>query len=196
MRVNEIFYSLQGEGFYTGRAAVFIRLSGCNLKCPFCDTDFSDYKEMSEEEIVDTVCGLSIKCGFVVITGGEPTLQDCTYLIDLLHQNGYYVAMETNGTRKPPYNVNWLTVSPKSSYVGNVGKLYVKECDELKVVAGENITANDFLNVILAEHYFIQPCDTGDANENKKIIENCVNFIKLNPKWKLSLQTQKILNVQ
>ena len=106
MKVNEIFYSLQGEGYFTGRPAVFIRLSGCNLKCPFCDTDFSEYKDMTEEEIVDEVCKLSIDCHFVVITGGEPTLQDCTYLIDLLHRNKYSVAMESNGTRKPPFNVD------------------------------------------------------------------------------------------
>jgi len=195
MRVNEIFYSIQGEGYNTGKAAVFIRLSGCNLKCPFCDTDFSDYKEMTEYDIVDTVCGLSVGCHFVVITGGEPTIQDCTYLIDLLHQNGYYVAMETNGTRKPPFNVDWLTVSPKASYVGAVGNLRVQHCNEIKVVADGEILVNAYLS-IQAEHYYLQPCDTGNEEKNKEIINDCVEFIKENPKWKLSLQTQKILNVR
>lgn len=194
MRVNEIFYSLQGEGFYTGKAAVFIRLSGCNLKCSFCDTNFCDYKEMNHEQIVDCVCGLSVQCHFVVITGGEPTIQDCTHLIDLLQQNGYMVAMESNGTHKPPFNVNWLTISPKESFVGNAGKVVVKKCNELKLVFDGKNEPQDF--GVLADHYYLQPCDTGDAKRNLEIIEQCVKYIKKNPKWKMSLQTQKILNVR
>jgi len=194
MKVNEIFYSLQGEGYHTGRAAVFVRLSGCNLKCPFCDTDFREFEEMSEEQIVDKVCALSLDCHFVVITGGEPTLQDCTLLIDYLHRNGYTVAMESNGTRRAPFNVDWLTISPKSKFVGNFGTTNVFKCDEVKVVfdgKGENTDCG-----IRANHYYLQPCDTGDKEKNKEIINQCVEFIKKNPKWKLSLQTQKILNVR
>lgn len=194
MRVNEIFYSLQGEGYNTGKAAVFIRLSGCNLKCPFCDTDFSDYIDMTEEEVADAVCRLSLDCHFVVITGGEPTLQDCTSLIDLLHQNGYRVAMESNGTRKAPFNVDWLTISPKHAFVGNVGKPKVFEADEVKVVYDGVHGIIDY--GIKAEFYYVQPCDTGNEELNKQIINDCVIFIKKNPKWKLSLQTQKILNVR
>lgn len=192
MRVNEIFYSLQGEGRHTGRAAVFIRLSGCNLKCPFCDTDFLINKEMREEEIVDTVCSLNIDCHMVVITGGEPTIQDCTLLIDLLHRNGYYVAMESNGTHKTPYNVDWLTVSPKSDYVHN-GTVKVSECNELKIVFNGD-APSDY--DIKADYYYLQPCDTGNEEKNKEIINKCVQYIKEHPKWRLSLQTQKIINVR
>ena len=195
MSVNEIFYSIQGEGYNTGKAAVFVRLSGCNLKCPFCDTDFSAYKEMTEYDIVDAVCCLSTDCHFVVITGGEPTIQDCTLLIDLLHQNGYYVAMESNGTRKAPFNVDWLTISPKSFYVGKTGLMAIDRCNELKLVADGEIQVNNYLS-IQADHYYLQPCDTGNEKKNKEIINDCVEFIKKNPKWKLSLQTQKILNVR
>ena len=194
MRVNEIFYSIQGEGAHTGTPCVFIRLSGCNLKCPFCDTDFKDYKEMDEYEIVDAVCELSDKCNNVVITGGEPTIVDTTALIDLLQENGYYVAMESNGTRKPPFLLNWLTISPKEPFVGNTGKVVVDRCDELKLVFDGINEPQDY--GIRATHYYLQPCDTGDAELNSKIIEQCVKYIKENPKWKISLQTQKILNVR
>lgn len=102
-RVNEIFYSLQGEGHHTGRAAVFVRFSGCNLKCPFCDTDFSSYQEMTLGNIM-TAVSVWRHCGFVVLTGGEPSLQADDALVEALHQAGFYVAMETNGTRRTPGN--------------------------------------------------------------------------------------------
>lgn len=193
IKVNEIFYSIQGEGTYTGRPAVFIRLSGCNLKCPFCDTDFSTYTSMTEEEIVDMVNEIGNRCGFVVITGGEPTLQDCTLLIDKLQTNGYYVAMESNGTRLAPYNVNHLTLSPKASYVKNAIPVE-KVCAELKVVYDGEHEPSDF--GIKAMRYYLQPCDVGDPVRNKEIMNECVEYIKEHPKWRLSLQTQKIVNVR
>ncbi|MBR4506739.1 MAG: 7-carboxy-7-deazaguanine synthase QueE, partial [Bacteroidales bacterium] len=115
MIINEIFYSLQGEGYYSGTPAVFVRLSGCNLQCPFCDTQHGAGTEMSEEEIVDAV-----KCypaRHVVITGGEPSLQLTESLVDILHAAGKYMAVETNGTRPLPANVDWITLSPKSAFV-------------------------------------------------------------------------------
>ena len=127
MKVNEIFYSIQGEGRHAGRAAVFIRLSGCNLKCPFCDTDFSQSKEMTVEEIVNEVCSLSNDCHFVVITGGEPTLQNCVPLIDALHVKRYSVAMESNGTNIAPWNVDWLTISPKTLYIDTKAAQVIQE---------------------------------------------------------------------
>ena len=112
-RVNEIFYSLQGEGHHTGRPAAFIRFAGCNLRCPFCDTEFDTYKTMTAEDIITTI--LPYPTRFVVLTGGEPTLQADEAFVDLLHQHGYEVAMESNGTRPAPRNLDWLTVSPKKS---------------------------------------------------------------------------------
>ena len=97
-KVNEIFYSLQGEGRWMGRPAVFVRMSGCNLKCPFCDTDFKGYKEMSAEDILTACLEKGGDCRFIVLTGGEPTLQVDAELIQLLHQQGYYLSMETNST--------------------------------------------------------------------------------------------------
>lgn len=194
MKVNEIFYSIQGEGHYTGTAAVFVRFSVCNLKCPFCDTNFKEFTEMTEEQIVDTVCSLSTKCKLVVLTGGEPTIHECTGLIDLLHQNGYKVAMESNGTRKAPYNIDWLTISPKQPFVGDVGTPKVTKANEVKVVFDGEHDISDF--GIQAQYYYVQPCDTGDEQKNKHIMEGCVQFIQDNPKWKLSIQTQKIINVR
>lgn len=194
LKVNEIFYSLQGEGAYTGTPAVFVRLSGCNLKCPFCDTDFKQGVEMDEYEIVDKVCDLSVKAPLVVLTGGEPTLQYVTKLIDLLHENGYIVAMESNGTRRPPFNVDWLTISPKQQFVGETGRIIVSRANEVKVVFDGVNEITDF--GIQAQCYYVQPCDVGDVEKNKEIVNQCVEFVKQNPKWKLSLQTQKILNVR
>lgn len=194
MRVNEIFYSLQGEGYNTGQAAVFVRLAGCNLKCPFCDTKFDTYKEMDEQEITHEVRTLSNnKNCLVVLTGGEPTLQDCTKLISLLHINGYKVAMESNGTKTPPYNIDWLTISPKTVFTKSP-KIIVNKCDELKVIF-DAVNMPQYYN-INAKHYYLQPCDTGDNKKNELIIKKCIEFIKENPQWKLSLQTQKILNVR
>ena len=99
-RINDIFYSLQGEGHNTGRAAIFIRFSGCNLKCPFCDTDFSQYEELSDDDIIERIKDFPSR--FVVLTGGEPSLQVDTPLIDKLHAHGYEIAMETNGTHPVP----------------------------------------------------------------------------------------------
>ena len=116
-RVNEIFYSLQGEGYYTGHAAIFIRFSGCNLHCPFCDTDFMAYRQLTIDEIISRVKALipdDPVAPMIVLTGGEPTIEVDAELIEALHVAGFpLVAMESNGTRRPPENLDWLCVSPK-----------------------------------------------------------------------------------
>ena len=109
-RINEIFYSLQGEGRHTGRAAVFVRFSGCNLKCPFCDTDFKAYRELTVDDIIAAVSEWRA-CGFVVLTGGEPSLQVDESLIEALHHEGFYIAIETNGTCPLPSAIDWVTLS-------------------------------------------------------------------------------------
>ncbi len=188
-RVNELFYSLQGEGFHTGEAAVFVRFSGCNLRCPFCDTDFSAYREMTGEEII-----LQIKdypSRFVVLTGGEPTLQVDDSLIALFHEHGYVVAMETNGTRQWPEALDWSTVSPKENVV-------ISQCNELKVVFQQQ-SETELENLrerISAGHYFLQPCDTGDPGQNERYVAACVEYIKAHPQWRLSLQTHKITGIR
>lgn len=194
MRVNEIFYSLQGEGYWTGTPAVFIRFSGCNLKCPFCDTNHQPYVEMTEEEIMNEV--KKYPADLVVITGGEPALQLNNKMIELLHNAEKTVAVETNGTKELPKWVDWVTVSPKEPYVGKAGKVILTSADEVKIVLDDKVQHEDPTYGVRADWYFVQPCDTGDKERNKAIMQQCVEFIKKNPKWRLSLQTQKILNVR
>ena len=189
-RINEIFYSLQGEGHNTGRAAVFVRFAGCNMRCPFCDTDFSKYEELSVQEIIDRISFLlppSSLLPIIVLTGGEPSLQVDDKLIDALHENGFYVAMETNGTHNVPETIDWLTVSPK-------GNTVIRKCNELKIVFDGR--TEPVIGNITADHYYLQPCDTGDEEQNKEIAAKCVEYIKLHPQWKLSLQTHKLINIK
>lgn len=188
-RVNEIFYSLQGEGRHTGRAAVFVRFAGCNLRCPFCDTDFRDYTEMTAEDIVSLAEEYATR--FVVLTGGEPTLQVDEALTSLFHAHGFTLAMESNGTRPVPKGIDWLTVSPKQEYVGHPGQLAVRECDELKCVFDGQHPVGDY--GLQARYRYLQPCDTGDPRRNAAINEACVNYILAHPQWRLSLQTHKML---
>lgn len=194
MRVNEIFYSIQGEGAHAGTPCIFIRLSGCNLKCSFCDTDFKSYEDMTEDEIIEKIQSLTYRCKNIVLTGGEPTIQDISVLIYKLQRLGYYVAMESNGTNHAPFNIDWLTISPKEPFVGSAGKVVQKRCDELKLVFDGKNEPQDF--GITADHYYLQPCDMGEPILNSEIINECIKYVKENPKWKISLQTQKILKVR
>jgi len=191
-RVNEIFYSLQGEGRWAGRAAIFIRFSGCNLKCPFCDTDFRKYHEMTVARIIETIKPWK-NTGFVVLTGGEPTLQVDNTLTDALHDAGFVIAMETNGTHKVLGDIDWVTISPKTPFVSN-GEVVLKSADELKLVyTGENKVETYGIDT---ENLYLQPCDTGDIAKNEDILKQCINYIKENPQWKISIQQQKILKVR
>ena len=191
MKINEIFYSIQGEGLHTGWPAVFVRFSGCNLKCDFCDTLHQSGQEYTEEEIVRKVA--SYHANLVVFTGGEPALQLTQSLVDKLHSIKRFVAVETNGTKTLP-KVDWITVSPKEAFVGKKGRIIIDVANEVKVVNDGEHDIQDF--GIAATYYYVQPCDTGDKERNKEIVNDCITFIKKNPKWKLSLQTQKILNVR
>lgn len=194
MRVNEIFYSIQGEGAHSGEAAIFVRFSGCNLKCSFCDTEHQPYQDLTEDEICAKIA--KYPASFVVITGGEPTLQLTRSLVDKIHNLGKMVAIETNGTCKVPSNVDWVTVSPKSLFVSKIGKPIIKTAQEVKIILDDLHTYDDPTFGITATHYFVQPCDTLNEARNRDIINRCLNFVKENPKWKISLQMHKILNVQ
>ena len=182
-RVNDIFYSLQGEGRNTGRAAIFIRFAGCNLKCPFCDTDFAQYEEMSDEDILNRI--KSYPSRFVVLTGGEPSLQVDRQLVDLLHKHGYELAMETNGTHPIVDGIDWITCSPK-------GNTQIKRCNELKCIFEETTLEPDD-HEIIAEYKYLQPCDVQDAERNAQIVKRCFDYILQHPEWRMSLQTHKLV---
>lgn len=196
MRINEIFYSLQGEGRYAGYPVVFVRFAGCNLNCDFCDTTHQPYEEYSNEEILQEIKKYA-PCDRVVLTGGEPTLQITEEFLDLLVENGYFINIETNGTKPlPPYcDVHWIVCSPKFEFCPKAD-IKLDWIDELKVVyrgAGQDMSKYDRIE---ATCYYLQPCDTGNIATNQRIIKEAIEFIKQNPKWNLSLQTQKILGIR
>ncbi len=187
--VNEIFYSLQGEGCHTGTPAVFLRLAGCNLQCPFCDTQHQSFTPMTAEDIVAAVSQYPART--VIVTGGEPTLQLDAELTTALHEAGFCIHLETNGTQplREGISVDWLTCSPKEG-----GAVQIQRIDELKVVFwGQDISA--WQSYPATEHY-LQPLDAGDKQRNAEIVQQTIDYILKNPVWKLSLQTHKILNVR
>lgn len=194
MKVNEIFYSLQGEGFHTGTPAVFIRLSGCNLQCPFCDTDHESGEEMSEEEIADNAALYPAR--MVVVTGGEPALQLNEKLVELLHDKGRFVTVETNGTMPLPENIDWITLSPKDSFLGEKAAVVLRNADEIKVVYDGVHEPQMYREINASYGRFLQPCDTGDPHRNQEIVWKTIEYVKSHPEWRLSLQTHKILNIR
>ncbi len=177
-KINEIFYSLQGEGFHTGTPAVFIRFSGCNLKCSFCDTRHEDGTLMSDEEILQAVS--AYPSNVVILTGGEPSLWIDQAFIDLLHQAGKYICIETNGTNPLPEGIDWVTCSPKGA------PLRLTHIDEIKVVyTGQDLTTYANLE---ASWHFLQPCS---CQNTKEVVE----YILHHPLWRLSLQTHKLIDI-
>ncbi|MCM1348211.1 MAG: 7-carboxy-7-deazaguanine synthase QueE [Firmicutes bacterium] len=188
MKINEIFYSLQGEGHFAGTPAVFVRFAGCNLKCPFCDTNHSAVKEMTCQEILEEINRYEARR--VILTGGEPTLQLTAEFINALHRAGYLINVESNGTRKLPAKVDWLVVSPKEG-----GDVVADDIDELKVVfTGPDYDPAAFLSIPAGE-YFLQPCDVGLSEQNRSIVAAAVEYVKRHPQWRLSLQTHKLINI-
>ena len=192
-KVNEIFYSLQGEGRWMGRPAVFVRMSGCNLKCPFCDTDFRGYREMSADDILSKCLEEGGECRFIVLTGGEPSLQVDEQLIATLHQAGYYLSMETNGTHAIPEGIDWVTCSPKVDFTEG-GELVVRKVDELKLIFDGEHEVSD--QGIACAFRYLQPCDVGNDSRNYLILSECIKYIKAHPEWQLSVQMHKIVGIR
>ncbi len=217
--VKEIFYTLQGEGFHAGRPAVFCRFAGCNLwsgreedrpqaTCSFCDTDFvgtdgtEGGKYADAEELADRIAALwplnspAKSKPFVVCTGGEPLLQLDKLLIDALHQRGFEIAVETNGTMAPPDGIDWLCVSPKAG-----ASLVVTKGDELKLVIPQaGHTAKDFETFAKLDfrYFSVQPMDprTPDSPDRAANLRLATAFCLRYPLWRLSLQTHKILGIR
>lgn len=183
-RINEIFHSLQGEGFHTGTAAVFVRFAGCNLRCSFCDTEHKSFTPMTADEIAAAVFGYASDAHtIIVLTGGEPSLQVDDELLKALHAHGQCIAIETNGTQPLPSGIDWITVSPKQN-----SNVVLQQADEVKVVyEGQDVA--HWLEDIKALHYYLQPCscqNTGDV----------ITYILEHPQWRLSLQTHKYIGIQ
>ena len=207
MRVNETFLSLQGEGYFTGTPAFFLRLSGCNLQCPFCDTQHQTFTEMTEEEIVGEAC--RHKPRHIVITGGEPALQLTQSLVNKLHEAGFFIQVETNGTLPLPEGIDWVTVSPKTaSPVPSQGGVNAPSLweragvrpHELKVLfKGDGTDPEAFVSPLLGRglgRLFLQPLDTGNEEQNRIILRETIAYIMQHPQWSLSLQTHKMLGIK
>lgn len=194
-KVNEIFYSLQGEGFNTGTASVFIRLSGCNLHCAFCDTRHEEGTMMSLPAIVERVMQYP-NAPLIVLTGGEPSLWiDEDFVNGLKTMTGKRIAIETNGTHPLPHGIDWVTLSPKAG-IGESGDapVVLTRCDELKVVyLGQDLTQ---YKCITATHRYLQPCWVSDEAQCRRNMQATVQAVMNNPQWRLSLQTHRILGIQ
>ena len=161
-----------------------MRLSGCNLRCPFCDTDFSPYTEMTADEIAAEVQRLAPDTQvLIVLTGGEPSLQADAHLVETLHATGKRICMETNGTRPIPAGIDWITCSPKEG-----SRVVIPFANELKIVY-RNQDVEQWAKQIPAEHLYLQPCSCQNTAE-------VIDYILRHPHWHLSLQTHKYLDIR
>ena len=188
--INEIFYSLQGEGARTGRPSIFIRLSKCNLRCSFCDTEYDSGEEMSLEEIHKDI--EKFGCKWIVWTGGEPTLQLTDEMVAFFKSKGYMQAIETNGTRKVPQGIDYITCSPKQHFERI--KELILHAHELRfpMVKGDELP--NLQELPEADNYLLSPIF--DANKlNKENLDYCVKLIKENPQWSLSVQLHKLIKI-
>ena len=205
--IKEIYYTLQGEGANTGKPAVFCRFSGCNLWsglekdrstaiCQFCDTDFwgidgelgGKYGAGDLAKTIKSLFDPDALEFLVVCTGGEPLLQLDQELVDALHDEGLFIAIETNGTLDPPEGIDWICMSPKANT-----HIVLTEGDEVKIVfPQENIHPKDFENMKF-DHFFLQPMDGKNVEEN---VQHCIDYCLNHPRWRLSLQTHKLIGIQ
>ncbi len=209
--VKEIFYSLQGEGFYAGRPAVFCRFTGCNLwsgreadrekaVCKFCDTDFvgcdgpQGGQFFSPDQLAEKIGKLwpekNLKSHkpLVVCTGGEPLLQLDSELISALHEKGFEIAIETNGTMIPPDGIDWICVSPKVH-----APLVLQSGHELKLVFPQEGASPEKYEMLNFQQFFLQPLDSPDREKNTRL---ALEYVLSHPQWNLSLQLQKILKIK
>jgi 7-carboxy-7-deazaguanine synthase len=206
--VKEIFKTLQGEGAQMGRAAVFCRFAGCNLwsgresdratsVCTFCDTDFVGMdgtrggRFADAEGLADAIEAEwrgSVANRYVVLTGGEPLLQVDDALVAALHARGFEIAVETNGTQVPPAGLDWICVSPKAG-----ADLVLRSGHELKLVYPQDSALPDRFEHLAFDHFFLQPMDSPTAAAN---LEAAITYCTDNPRWRLSLQSHKMIGIR
>ena len=196
-RVNEIFYSVQGEGRRAGTPMVFVRLSDCNLRCSWknagfdCDTEFISGREMTLADIEEFATRLNGKKGWMLLTGGEPGLQLDEPFIQHMKQAGWLLAIEINGTVKLPDGIDWICVSPKSAE----HTLRQRVAHELKYVRHFGMSIPE--PAVVADHYLLSPAFQSDGSVRKEDLEWCLDLVKQNPeRWSLAIQYHKYLKVR
>jgi 7-carboxy-7-deazaguanine synthase (Cx14CxxC type) len=209
--VKEVFYSLQGEGFHSGRPAIFCRMSKCNLwtgreadrheaVCQFCDTDFigTDGQNGGKFKDAEALCqhllhfwpsDSNIK-PFVVLTGGEPLLQVDDELVKALHKYHFEIAVETNGTKAAPAYIDWICMSPKAN-----APIILDKGQELKLVYPQPDLMPEKVANLEFDFFYLQPMDDPDPEVSQQNIKQAVAYCLANPQWKLSLQTHKLLGI-
>jgi len=192
LNVAEIFYSLQGEGARQGEASIFVRLSGCNLNCDYCDTDYTKGEEMSLEEILAVIKQYPRK--WIVWTGGEPTLQLTDEALLFFKQQGYLQAIESNGHRELSSLLNYTVVSPKGDDLTYAKKINPK-VDEVRLPVTENGEIPSIESLPVASHYFLSPVFANRLHFTHANIRYCVEYIKEHPEWRLSLQMHKLIGI-
>lgn len=195
MKIKEIFYSIQGEGKRQGEPSIFIRLANCNLKCDFCDTDWTNGQEYSLEQIQKEI--KHFNCKWIVWTGGEPTMQLTNDIVAYFKQLGYKQAIETNGTNKVPVLIDYISCSPKVN-TETLQNNFPNGVNEFRYPFDTKTQIPKISTLPKANNYFVSPIFTGSNKQeaDKTNIEKCISFVLENPDWKLSLQTHKILNIK
>jgi 7-carboxy-7-deazaguanine synthase len=212
--VKEVFYSLQGEGAHAGRPAIFCRFTGCNLwsgleknrdsaECQFCDTDFigvngqngGKFKTAQDlAQHLDQFWPPNTNHKYIIFTGGEPALQLDEKLVDAMKSKQYEIAIETNGTLPLPANIDWICVSPKT-----LGPLVVDQGHELKLVYPQDRLTPDLFTHLSFQHFYLQPMDQSHLPSNRIAPESTtkmtLDYCLQNPRWRLSLQTHKMLGI-
>ncbi|WP_427838419.1 7-carboxy-7-deazaguanine synthase QueE [Actinobacillus pleuropneumoniae] len=198
--IVEIFESLQGEGFNTGLPCIFVRLGKCNLACPWCDTNYNEYEKWSVAKILERVKSYSAK--HIIITGGEPTMYaNLSVLLDVFKAEGYWLAIETNGLKAVPKQIDYIATSPKLMYQ----EKYLRECisfaNEVRIVVDKGDVQSFCEQIetqITAEHYYLSPCEVdGKMNLLETITQlGILNQRAYKPKWQLSLQTHKLVGIE
>ena len=206
-RIKEIYFTQQGEGSNTGRDFVFVRFSGCNLWsgkeknrksaiCQFCDTDFYGTDGInggvySAKQLIEKIKSLWVSRDdniAVVLTGGEPLLQVNDELVGALKQEQIYIAVETNGTLDAPDKIDWICMSPKANT-----EIKLKKGNEIKVIFPQESLDPEKFSLFDFSEFYLQPMDSNEYQEN---LNATITYCQKNPKWKLSLQTHKILGIR
>lgn len=202
--VVEIFESVQGEGYNTGKEVVFLRFGGCNLACPWCDTEYRVFETVDEETIISRVCALKPKA--VILTGGEPFIQEgLEALLLRLKELGYWIGVESNGVvaAQPSWlrRIDYVAVSPKALYASLYDdERMVTKADEVRIVVDGDVRdfCGDMRNRVEAAHYFLSPCERGGVSNVEETVRllGVLNRGRRSGKWLLSFQTHKLAGVR